>query len=109
MCLGTGREAKDVGMRTRRGARYACPLSRARGVRKVSATCDGHGVSETDGSLVLPEVLRPAPGEGINARLIVPHVEVLGSFCLKERQKWCKTKVSTFHCLVRVKIGFDGH
>ena len=65
MCLGTGREAKDVGISTRRGARCACPLSRARGVCKVSATCDGDGVSETDGSLVLPEILRQAPGEGI--------------------------------------------
>ena len=44
MCLGTGREAKDVGISTRRGARCACPLSRARGVREVSATCDGDGV-----------------------------------------------------------------
>ena len=74
MCLGAGREAKDAGISTRRGARCVCPLSRARGVRKVSATCDGDGVSETDGSLVLPEILRPAPGEGISARLIVPHV-----------------------------------
>ena len=47
MCLETVREAKDVGISTRRGARCACPLSRARGVRKVSATCDGDGVSET--------------------------------------------------------------
>ena len=60
-------EAKDVGISTRRGARCACPLSRARGARKVSATCDGDGVSETDGSLVLPEVLRPAPGETVKA------------------------------------------
>ena len=52
MCLGTGREAKDVGKSTRGGARCVCPLSRARGVRKVSA-CDGDGVSETDSSLVL--------------------------------------------------------
>ena len=43
-------------------------------MRKVSATCDGDSVAETDGSLVLPEILRPAPGEGISARLIVPHV-----------------------------------
>ena len=74
MCLGAGREAKNVGISTRRGARCVCPLSRERGVRKVSATCDGYGVAETDGSLVLPELLRLAPGEGIIARLIVPHV-----------------------------------
>ena len=49
-------------------------LGKARGVRKVSATCDGHDVAETDGSLVLPEVLRPAPCEDIIARLVVPHV-----------------------------------
>ena len=74
MCLRTGREAKDVDISTRRGARSACPLSRARGVREVRATCDGDGVSETGGSLVIQEILRPAPCEGTNARLIVPHV-----------------------------------
>ena len=79
MCLGTGREAKDVGISSRRGARCACPLSRAGGVREVSATCDGDGVSETDGSLVLPEILRPAPGEGINARLIVARGDILAT------------------------------
>ena len=62
---------KDVGISTRRGARCACPLSR---VREVSTTCDGGGISEADGSLVFPEVARPATGEGISARLIVPHV-----------------------------------
>ena len=79
MCLGTGREAKDVGISSRRGARCACPLSRAGGAREVTATCDGDGVSETDGSLVLPEILRPAPGEGINARLIVARGNILAT------------------------------
>ena len=36
-------------------------------VREVSATCDGDAVSEADGSLVLPEILRPAPGETVKA------------------------------------------
>ena len=44
------------------------------GVREVSATCNSHSVAEADGSLMLPEVLRPAPGEGIRARLMIPHV-----------------------------------
>ena len=52
---------------------------RGRGVREVSATCDGDGVSETDGSLVLPEILRPAPSEGINARLIVARGNILAT------------------------------
>ena len=43
-------------------------------MREVSATCDSDGVAEADGSLMFPEVLRPAPGEGISARLGVPHV-----------------------------------
>ena len=43
-------------------------------MREVSATCDSDGVAEADGSRMLPEVLRPAPGEGISARLVVPHV-----------------------------------
>jgi hypothetical protein len=35
-------------------------------VREVIATCDSDGVAEADGSLMFPEVLRPAPGEGIS-------------------------------------------
>ena len=34
-------------------------------MREVSATCNSDGVAEADGSLMFPEVLRPAPGEGI--------------------------------------------
>ena len=45
-----------------------------RGVREVSATCDSDSVAEADGSLMFPEVLRPAPGEGISAGLVIPHV-----------------------------------
>ena len=37
---------------------------------EVSATCNSHSVAEADGSLMLPEVLRPAPGEGISAGLV---------------------------------------
>jgi hypothetical protein len=50
------------------------PLARTRGVREVSATCYCDSVAKADGSLVFPEVLRPAPGEGISAWLVVPHV-----------------------------------
>ena len=74
--------AKDVGICNRGGARCTSPLSRARGVREVSATGDSDSVAEVDGSLMFPEVLRPAPGEGITARLIVPHVgKVLCTGC----------------------------
>jgi hypothetical protein len=78
MCLRTGRGGKDVGISNRRGARCMSPLSRARGVREVSATCDSNGIAEADGGLMFPEVLRPAPGEGISARLIVPQTLVFG-------------------------------
>ena len=78
MCLRMGRGGEDVGISNRRGARCKSPGSRTRGVREVSATCNSHSVAEADGSLVLPEVLRPAPGEGISAGLVIPHVsEVL--------------------------------
>ena len=80
-------ETKDVGISTRRGAKCACPLSRARGVRKVCTTCDGGGVSESDGSLVLPEILRPAPCEGISSRLIVPR-GVASELFLSTLQCW---------------------
>ena len=40
----------------------------------MSARCGSDSVAEADGSLMFSEVLRPAPGEGISARLIVPHV-----------------------------------
>ena len=73
MCLGTGREAKDVGISTRGGARCVCPLPRARGAQG-ERDVRRDGVAENDGSLVLPEVLRPSPVEGISARLMVPHV-----------------------------------
>ena len=74
MCLEMGREAKDVGISIRWRTRYTSPLSRARGLREVSATCDSDGGAEADGGLVFPEILRPAPGEGIGARLIFPLV-----------------------------------
>jgi hypothetical protein len=74
MCLRTGRGGEDVGISNRRGSRCKSPVSRTRGVREVSATCNSHNVAEADSSLVLPEVLRPAPGEGISAGLVVPHV-----------------------------------
>ena len=78
MCLRMGRGGEDVGISNRRGARCKSPGSRTRGVREVSATCNSHSITEADGSLVLPEVLRPAPGEGISAGLVIPHVsEVL--------------------------------
>ena len=71
MCLRTGRGGKDVGIGNRRGVRCAGPRERTKGVRKVSATCDGDGVAEPNGSFMFPEVLRPAPGEGISASLII--------------------------------------
>ena len=43
-------------------------------MREVSAACNSDGIAEADGRLMFPEVLRPAPGVGISARLIVPHV-----------------------------------
>ena len=43
-------------------------------MREVSTKCDSDGIAEADGSLMFPEVLRPVTGEGISARLIVPHV-----------------------------------
>ena len=60
VCLRTERGGKDVGISKRRGATCTSPLANARGVLEVSATCDGDGIAEVDGSLVFPEVLRPA-------------------------------------------------
>ena len=37
-------------------------------LRQVSAAGDSDGVGEADGSPMLPEVLRPAPGKGNRAR-----------------------------------------
>ena len=62
-----GRGEKDVGIANRKGARCTSPLERTRGVREVSATCDRDSVAEADGSLMFPEVLRPAACEGISA------------------------------------------
>ena len=52
--------------------RGVSPLARTRGVSEVSAA--GDGIREVDGGLMLPVVLRPAPGEGISARLGFPQV-----------------------------------
>jgi hypothetical protein len=43
-------------------------------MREVSGAGDGDGIGEADGGLTLPVVLRPAPGEGISARLGIPEV-----------------------------------
>ena len=67
------RGGEDVSIANRRGARDTSPVARTRGVREVSATRDGDRIAEADGSLMFPEVLRPAPGEGIRARLMIPH------------------------------------
>ena len=74
MCLRTGRGGKDFGIGSRRGETCTSPLARTRGLREVSATSDSDSVAQADGRLMFPEVLRPAPGEGVSARLIVPHV-----------------------------------
>ena len=55
------------------------PLARTRGAREVSATCDSDSVAEADCSLMFPEVLRPAPREGISAGLIVPRQKKIKS------------------------------
>ena len=52
--------------------RLYAPLSQTRGLREVSAAGDGDGIGEADGGLMLPVVLRPAPGEGIRAGLVIP-------------------------------------
>jgi len=76
MCLSTGRGGEDVGISNRRaGARCMSPLARTRGVREVSATCDSDSVAEADGSLMFPEVLRPAPGEGIRLWVVRCFIE----------------------------------
>ena len=71
MCLCAERGAKDVGIRN---MRVVSPLSETRGVREVSAAGDSDGVGEADGCPMSPVVLRPAPGEGISARLGFPQV-----------------------------------
>ena len=71
MCLCAGRGAKDVGISN---SRVVSPLSGTRGVRKLSAAGDGDGIGEADGGLMLPVVLRPAPGDGISALLGIPQV-----------------------------------
>ena len=68
-----GRGGKDVGIANRRWTRDTSPLARTRGVREVSTTRDDDCIAEADGSLTFPQVLRPAPGEGIRARLMIPH------------------------------------
>ena len=67
------------------------PLSGTRGVREVRAAGDGDIIDCADGVLVLPEVLRPAPGEGISARLSIPQV-------VKESFFYCGIVVFWYFC-----------
>ena len=50
------------------------PLVGTRLVSEVSTAGDGDGIRKADGGLLLPVVLRPAPGEGISAGLVIPQV-----------------------------------
>ena len=68
------RGRKDVGVGRRSRTRCSRPLAGTWGVREVSATRNSDCSAEADGSLMLPEVLRPAPGEGIRTGLMIPHV-----------------------------------
>ena len=68
------RGRKDVGVGSRSGTRCPRPLAGTWGVREVSATRNSDCSAEADGSLMFPEVLRPAPGEGIRTGLMIPHV-----------------------------------
>ena len=43
-------------------------------MHEVSAAYDCEGVADADGDLMLPVVLRPAPGECISAMFGFPHV-----------------------------------
>ena len=68
------RGRKDVGVGSRSGTRCTRPLARTWGVREVSAPRNSDCIAEADGSLMFPEVLRPATGEGIRTWLMIPHV-----------------------------------
>ena len=68
MCRG-GEGGKECRHKYAERGEMRVPTVESGGVRKVSATCDGYGVSETNGSLVLPETLRLVLREGISARL----------------------------------------
>ena len=57
--------------------RARSPLARTSGVREVSTTRDGDRIAIADGSLMFPEVLRPAPGEGIRT--------LVAFFCLQRK------------------------
>ena len=68
------RGRKDVGVGGRSWTRCSRPLSGTWGVREVSPPRNSDCSAEADGSLMFPEVLRPAPGEGIRTWLMIPHV-----------------------------------
>ena len=50
------------------------PIGEDVGVCEVIAQRDSDCIAEADGSLMFPEVLRPATGEGIRTWLMIPHV-----------------------------------
>ena len=65
-----GRGRKDIGISSRSRTRCTSPRARTWGVCEVSAR-DSDCIAEADGSLMFPEVLRPAPGEVIRTWLML--------------------------------------
>ena len=66
-------EGEGAGLREKRVERRGVGVETgACGVRKVGAASNGDSIREPNGGPMLPEELRPAPGECVYSRLIIP-------------------------------------
>jgi hypothetical protein len=76
MCLRTGRGGEDVGISNQRGARCKSPVSRTRGVREVSATCN-LWLTEIDFALICFDIVFESVW-CLNANAGLPVLQELG-------------------------------
>ena len=69
----TGSKGQGRGLREKQvESRGLVAETGASGVRKVGAPSNGDSIREPNGGPMLPEELRPVPGEGVYSGLIIP-------------------------------------
>ena len=65
-------EGERRGLREKLKRRGLSTETGAGGVRKVGSASNDDSIREPNGGPMLPEDVRPAPGEGVCSRLIIP-------------------------------------
>ena len=66
-----GKGDKGRGLREKLEHRGPGAETGSSGLRKVGAASNGDSIREANGGPMLPEALRPAPGQGVHSGLII--------------------------------------